>query len=171
MNAAKSSTASHGAGPVTVLLTILPEWADAILSGQKSWEYRRAAPRVNTGARIVLYASGSMRAIVGECRLAEVRRGPVGQLAEATAAATPHSPAEIRAYFVGKSIGTALRVDRPRRYTSAVSLDRLRRADPSFVVPQNFVYLRSETNTGAAVLELLPPPVPSPLENQQTSLF
>ena len=170
---AKSLRASGDtpAGSATILLTILPQWAEAILGGRKAWEYRRAAPRVDCRARIILYASGSTRAIVGECQMVELRRGPVAELAEATASTTPHSPAEIRAYFAGKTVGTALRVDRPVRYAAAIPLKSIQAVDPNFVVPQNFLYLRGDTISGAALLELLPAVRPTPLESSQTSLF
>lgn len=137
-----------------VLLSIDEEWAEAILTAEKRYEYRRSPPTIDAPFRTLLYATAPTQAIVGAVWVNEVIEGPVDGLAENTAGLTPHDPEDVRDYFDGKDTGTALGIMGFIRYDEPVMLDELRDVDPDLRAPQNFRYLRPDEDAG--VLELLP---------------
>ena len=58
---------------INILLSVRRPFSEKILSGEKKWELRKNAPRLNTGDSVTLwlYESGKdgKRAIIGEWRL------------------------------------------------------------------------------------------------------
>lgn len=138
MNDSYSSlrTIAPGHDDPVVLLSIDPEWADAILTGEKRYEYRRTPPREDTPFRVLLYATKPTQAIVGAAWIDRVIEGPVEGLAENTTGLTPHEPDDIVEYFEGKETGSALSIQGYIRYDEPVELGEV---EP----PQNFQYIRS----------------------------
>jgi predicted transcriptional regulator len=137
-----------------VLLSIKPQHAEAILDGEKRYEYRRTAPAMEPPYRVVLYATGDVGAAVGGVETQRVVEGPVAEVIDETVQQTPHDPTEVREYFAGKDTGTAIRVDTWIRYDEPVALDDRRSADAEFRPPQNFQYLQPDDH--AQILQQLP---------------
>lgn len=58
---------------INILLSVRRPFSEKILSGEKKWELRKNAPRLNKGDSVTLwlYESGQYgkRAIIGKCRL------------------------------------------------------------------------------------------------------
>lgn len=139
-----------------VLLSISSEMAEHILSGRKRWEYRRVSPKDRVGSRVILYASGHRKEIVGEFLMTKILREPLDLLIQHTLRETPHREEQIRAYFAGLQIGSALKVENPERYSTPISLKEIREKAANFIPPQNFRYLRADDMKLKAILELLP---------------
>lgn len=136
-----------------VLLSIEERWADAILAGEKLWEYRRTAPAIDAPYRSVLYATGDVKAAVGAFETHTVLEEGVDALIEQTVGSAPHDPEDVREYFSGKDVGSAIRVDAWQRYDEPVPIDDLR-AGEEFHTPQNFRYLQPDDH--AQILQQLP---------------
>lgn len=137
-----------------VLLSIKPEHAEAILDGDKQYEYRRTAPAITPPYRVVVYATGGVGAAIGEFETHEVVEGPVDEVIGETVQDTPHDTEALREYFAGKETATAIEVSSWQRYDEPVSLDDRRAAATEFVPPQNFQYLQRDDH--AQILQQLP---------------
>lgn len=137
-----------------VLLFIKEHHANAILDGDKRYEYRRTPPAFEPPYRVVLYATGDVKAVVGGFETHTVLEAPVDELIEKTVRHTPHDAEDLEGYFEGKETGAAIRVDLWQRYDDAVPLETLQGAGVEFHVPQNFQYLHPAEH--APILEELP---------------
>jgi len=136
-----------------VVLSIDERWADAILTGEKIYEYRRAPPAIDPPYRVVLYATGDIKALVGGFETHRVESGPVESVITKTVSHTPHDPDDLRNYFEGKEEAHAIRVASYIRYDEPVELEDPR-AGEEFHPPQNFRYL--EPDDHAQILQQLP---------------
>lgn len=136
-----------------VLLSVDPEWAEALLEGLKEWEYRRVAPACDPPYVAYLYATAPQQEVVGTVVVDEVLGGPIEKIIEPTVEDTPHSPDDLREYFDGRDTGTALHATTPNRFADPISSDTLQAAVPTFVPPQNFTYLDSMPGIRNAVPE------------------
>lgn len=94
-----------------ILLSLDPKWAEAILDGEKKWEYRRTAPDRTPPYRLVLYATAPTKAAVGEAYVGRVLHMGIPELVDATVDETPHDRTEVFEYFDGAETGYALRID------------------------------------------------------------
>lgn len=124
-----------------VLLSVKPRYAEAILSGRKRFEYRRAVFKRPGAARVILYASAPARRIVGEFQVKEIIEDTPAALWARTGAWGGLARGAFDAYFAGRARGYALAVEAPVRYASPIDP---RRGNPAFVPPQNFRYLDAE---------------------------
>jgi len=127
-----------------ILISILPKWADQILSGAKKWEYRRVAINAEKGSKLILYASGKLHAIVGEATIEKVLIEPVDLLIKHTAKEVPETPDELRKAFARKKMGCAIKVKDPIRYSTPLSLSIIRKEIPNFRPPQSFYYISDD---------------------------
>ncbi len=111
--------------PVTrdssVLMSIHEEWATAILSGAKRWEFRRRCG-LSPGTHIWIYATAPRREVVGDFTVGEVRRVSARRPDPHLARAGLSTPTDLRLYFDGLTSGVALQVTRPRRLSRGVRL-------------------------------------------------
>jgi predicted transcriptional regulator len=103
-----------------VILSIDPEWADAILSGSKTWEYRKVAPSRGPPMRLVLYASAPVKAAIGVAWSYTVLEKPVPVLIEETVQFTPHDRDDVLDYFDDTETGYAIRIGTYRPFDEPV---------------------------------------------------
>ena len=122
-----------------MLLSIEPEHAEAILDGEKWWEYRRVAPTRDPPFRVVLYATKPVQAAVGSCWVPCIKSGAPATVIAGTIDETPHDSDEIYGYLFGKDEAHALRVMEPRRFDEALGRRQLEGA--GITPTQNFRYL------------------------------
>jgi len=141
---------------VIILLSVKPDMAEAILASRKRWEYRRVPPKTGAGARAIVYASQHRKEIVGEFEIVEILTLPVERLIQRTIHETPHTAAQVRAYFARREIGSALKVAHPQKYARPISLAEIREQVPGFSPPQSFRYLKADDLKLASILALLP---------------
>lgn len=121
-----------------VLLSVKPQFAEAILAGRKTFEFRRAVFRQNVST-VVLYASSPTRKVVGEFTVDEVLSLRLDALWESTQKGGAIDREYFDRYFAGRSAGYALKVKRTRRYRAPLCLRK------DFGIshpPQSFRYLK-----------------------------
>lgn len=119
-----------------VLLSIDPEWAEAILSGKKKWEYRREPPAIDPPYDLLLYATSPIQKILGGGIVDHELRDDVEVIINKTINETPQKPDDIRGYFEDKTYASALEIVEPYWFPEPFELDE----HP----PQNFKYVNKE---------------------------
>jgi predicted transcriptional regulator len=127
--------------PTRILLSVKPRFAEAILAGEKTFEFRRALFRRQDIKTVVLYASSPRRQVVGEFTIDEVLSLALDQLWGATHEGGAIDREYFDRYFEGKKTGHALKVKRTRRYRAPLCLKK----DLGILKPpQSFMYLRAD---------------------------
>lgn len=124
--------------PTSVLLSIKPTFANAILEGTKIFEFRRAVFRNTTVRKIVIYASSPMRCVIGEFMIDGILALEPKKLWAVTAKGAGVDREFFDEYFRGCQIGFALKVHRPQRYAKPL---RLEEHFGFLRPPQSFRYL------------------------------
>lgn len=123
--------------PKRVLLSVKPHFAEAILDGDKTFEFRRLLWRQDV-TTVVLYASSPTCKVVGEFTLDEVLTLHLDALWKTTRDGGAIDRDYFDQYFEGLETGHALKVKRTRRYRSPLCLKK------DFGIshpPQSFRYL------------------------------
>ncbi len=126
--------------PTRVLLSVKPHFAEAILAGDKKFEFRRLLFKREDVRTIVLYASSPTCKVVGEFTIDEILTLALDALWETTCDGGAIDRSYFDQYFVGRKTGHALKVKRTRRYRSPLCLRK------DFGIshpPQSFCYLEA----------------------------
>ena len=137
----------------TLVLSLRPRYAHAILDGTKTVELRKRRVAASPGTDLILYATTPMRAVVGTARL----QGTI--LCEPEAAWREHAASlglerhEFERYLAGVTMACLLLLENVRRLQRPLSLAELTRTD-SFRPPQSYRYVSSADPAG--IRDLLP---------------
>ncbi len=124
--------------PTRVLLSIRPQFANAILEGTKLFELRRKIFRDNDVRRVVIYASSPVCRVVGEFSIDAVLALEPTKLWFHTSRGAGVDRKFFDDYFRGRTIGFAIKVTNPKRYAKP------RRLEEQYGItrpPQSFCYL------------------------------
>jgi predicted transcriptional regulator len=125
-----------------LLLSIKPDYAEAILDGLKCVEFRRRVPRqAEPGTDIAIYASSPTRALVGFATIAEFAEATPMALWSEYKNVGGIAYDDYRTYFSGTERAVGIVLTYARRLTHALKLDTLREWWPGFHPPQQFAYL------------------------------
>ena len=124
----------------TLLLSLRPRFAAAILAGTKTVEIRRRPVNAVPGTPIILYASSPQMAVVGTARLGEVTVCPPGDGWRRFHNEFGISREEYNAYLEGATNAHLLHVTSVNRLNEPLPLRHLREQAP-FQPPQSFRYV------------------------------
>jgi predicted transcriptional regulator len=122
----------------TILLSIKPQYADKIFDGFKKFEFRRVIFKSPSVSRVVVYASSPVQRVVGEFEIDAILSLGTRQLWRRTKLHSGIEKSFFDLYFRGLDKGFAIKIKRPRRYSTPVLLRHL--CDTSRP-PQSFMYL------------------------------
>lgn len=120
-----------------VLLSIHPEFAEAILDGRKQYEFRRAVFKQDID-EILVYATLPIARVIGSFKVAAIYEGPPNKIWAETKLLAGVSKARFDLYFKDRSRAFAIQVSRPKRFIKPVSLSRFLASN---CPPQSFCYV------------------------------
>ena len=131
-----SRRSSQSQTQIRALLSIRPPYAEAILRGDKRFEFRRAIFRKKVDV-VVVYKTSPACLVVGEFDVVEVMSDSVERLWKRTQKYAGIDRPAFFKYFQGCCIGYAIVVGRVRPYQNPLRLDHAFGVRP----PQSFVYV------------------------------
>lgn len=120
-----------------VLLSIKPEFAEKILSGEKRYEFRRAIFKNPQVRVIVVYASAPVQKVVGEFTISEILYDEVDSLWRRTRKHSGITEDLFYRYFENKDRGYALKIRGVKRYRTPFCP----RQHFGLFPPQSYAYL------------------------------
>jgi predicted transcriptional regulator len=124
----------------TLLISLRPRFANAILLGAKTVEVRRRAVNAPPGTPIILYASSPVRAVVGTARLLRVDKYGHDAAWRRFGNGLGLTRFEFDAYLEGTSTVFLLHLQKVRTLNQPLPLRRLQEDGP-FRPPQSFRYV------------------------------
>lgn len=121
-----------------VLLSIKPEYAEKIFSGEKQYEFRKALFKDLGVKTVVIYATMPVGKVIGEFDIEEILTEEPVTLWSQTASFAGISRQIFNEYFKGRKTAYAIRVRKARRYDTPLNLSAVL---DSGVAPQSFCYI------------------------------
>lgn len=124
-------------------LALKPRFAESILSGAKTVEVRRVAPKIEMPAKALLYASTPTQAIIGCCDIigSDVQ-SDIDKLWASHGPCMGLPRSEFDAYLAGAASGTALSLARPARFGAPVGLRQMR--EMGLRPPQSYSFIAGD---------------------------
>ncbi len=131
-----------------LLISVKPQYADLILTGEKEVELRRSKPRVAIGSAVLIYATSPSCSLHGLCQVEEVVQEKPSELWDRWGALTGVSLQTFRAYFEGVDRAVGIRLGAAQLLARPIPLSDLRDRLSGFHPPRSFRYLlREQVNT------------------------
>lgn len=118
------------------IISIYPNYVNAILDGQKLVECRKTTLGLVRGDVLQLYATAPVKAILGQAQVLDVHRGTPEELWDQFEHRTCVRKDDYFAYYAGKKEAVLLALTDVRRYRNPVLLAELRGVESRFSPPQ-----------------------------------
>jgi predicted transcriptional regulator len=123
-----------------VLLSIKPEYAEKILSGEKRFEFRKSAFKNKSVKTVVIYATKPVGKVVGEFEVDQIIAGCPMDLWRQTIDFSGIKKSFFMEYFSGRDIGYAIKIKDVKRYAVPQDISDFL---PHGSAPQFFYYLNN----------------------------
>jgi predicted transcriptional regulator len=145
-----------------MLLSVRPQYAEAILAGTKRAEVRRQRPSATPGTPVIIYATKPRAAVIGTAHIDQVCDGTPAVLWDEYQHLMGITRREYDHYLHGASVACLLLLGDARHLTHPLTLDDLRET-ADFQPPRSYRYvnhsaLRTLVNghpAGTSLLSLL----------------
>ena len=123
---------------MNVLLSIKPKYAEAIINGNKLFEFRKSIFKYEQIERVYIYASAPISRVIGYFKVGRVTKDNPAQLWDDYKEFSGISHAEFSRYFKDHSIGYAIEIKSLKKFEKSI--------DPKdiiigFVPPRSFRYV------------------------------
>jgi predicted transcriptional regulator len=128
---------ARSAAQRVALMSIHPEYAEAILSGRKCVEFRKR-PLAEDIDIVLIYATAPVQAIVGWFRVGGTVKSSPSQIWRWLHSRGEISRPEFETYYAGYTQSVALLVEGAERFSKSVRLSSL---SPRPAIPQSFSYI------------------------------
>ena len=120
-----------------VLLSIKPEYAEKIFSGEKKFEFRKRAFKNNEVNTVVVYSTMPVGRIIGEFSIKQIHQDSPESIWRKTKKYSGVDESFFNKYFDGKDLAFAIEINTPVLYEQDI--------DPkekfaNFTAPQSFRY-------------------------------
>src|SRR5262249_25091695 len=123
-----------------VIISIHPNYADAILAGEKTIELRRRVPKLTNGSRLWIYATQPMGAVVGVVTIQEVSKASPSTIWRKHRSGAGVDHASFKAYFKGAQEAVAILLTAAER-VGPITVKQLRKIRDRFHPPQVLIRL------------------------------
>lgn len=149
----------YGAIPVplakeqTLVMSLRPEFAAAILEQKKTIELRRKFSKKYEGATIIFYITHPVQQFMFTARISHVDHAPKKQLWMKYQGQCHISQQAFSAYFSGTSFGYAIHLTDVRLVPKQLRLEHAKKACPALRPPQSFQRLEAKSPL-RSILEL-----------------
>jgi predicted transcriptional regulator len=129
--------------PVVALLSVRSPHIERILDGSKTVEVRRRPMRVAPGTRVLLYAAGQRRELVGSFKTGPLETGSPDDIWQRFRERLGLSESDFFEYFLGATSSFAIPAIDVRVLDKPVSLSDLRQRWPAFSTPRTHRYVQA----------------------------
>ncbi|HZF61957.1 MULTISPECIES: ASCH domain-containing protein [Desulfovibrio] len=119
------------------LLSIKPEFAEKIFSGEKGYEFRKAAFSQDVTS-VIVYVTAPVGRIVGEFEVANIWQDTPTSLWQKTKESAGISAQFFFEYFKGRNKAVAIEIAKPKRYKKEINPYS---GEKKFTPPQSFCYV------------------------------
>jgi predicted transcriptional regulator len=126
---------------MNALLSIKPRYAEAILSGEKKWEFRRRGFK-ETPEKIFIYCTNPIKKVVGFFEVGDVIYGSSEEIWKKCRRKGTISREEFFRYSSGAKVIYAIKISSVKKFKCPIELNSFRKSRS----PQSFYYIEGTHN-------------------------
>lgn len=124
---------------MNIIMSIKPQYANRILNGSKTFEFRKTvAAKIEEVEKVYIYSTNPVKKITGHFTVKKVHRMAPIDLWLHTWRTSGIDIEEFQAYFNDKEFGYAIEIDKVVEYEEPLPFIKV---DPTGKIPQSFKYI------------------------------
>jgi len=134
-----------------LLLSIKPEYANKIFTGEKKVELRRVRTRLKSDDLVFVYVTSPKKALVGLFEVDKViivenlqEKQQLNKFWKEVEKDAAISGDRFKTYYQGASLGVGIFIKNPDCFSQPITLPILRETLPNFNPPQSYRYLNTK---------------------------
>ena len=124
-----------------LVISVKPEYAYKILSGEKKIELRKNTPKVSKDDLVIIYATNPLKAIVGYCRVRGIIIDNPKNIWNSYKNEAGISKDGFSAYYRNSLYATGILFKDVNSLSNRFTLERVKSFLPNFKPPQSFSYI------------------------------
>lgn len=123
------------------VISIKPEYVEAIIEGCKTYELRRRRPSLSHGDKLIIYETSPGKKVMAVAEVDRIMGAEIDSLWEKVKGHCAVGYTDFLNYFSGCDIGYALKLKNIVTYRNPYTLEDLREYMPQYNPPQFFHFL------------------------------
>lgn len=129
-----------------LLISVKPEFAEKIISGAKTIELRKSAPKkVNKENYILIYVTSPVKELWGICKINNIIKDNPISFWENYGSKTGITEEQYKEYYKKSKNAYGIELKEVRNFSKySIELKHLKKAFPNFMPPQTYTYIKSE---------------------------
>ena len=139
---------------MAILMSIKPKYSRQIFSGSKKYELRKTPMRFNPNELVVVYESSPTKAVVGYFIIGKIIKKPPEEIWHIFKNEVKISKTDFFKYYKEKQWAYAIKVKSPYLYKERITLQKLRAIYGSWSPPQNFRYIKEDSERNLILKEV-----------------
>ncbi len=130
---------------MNVLLSIKPKYVEAILNGEKEYEFRKGIFKHRDVEKVYIYSTAPVKKIVGYFVIEDIIEDHPERIWERCQDKAGIGENEFFEYFGGREKGYAIKIEKMKVMERPIDPKNI---DPDFVPPQSFKYFEDPISGG-----------------------
>ena len=126
-----------------LFISVKPEFADKLMSKEKSIELRKVKPNVKSGDYIVIYASSPVKCVVGFGKIKQIIITTPSKMWAEHSGELGIDKERYDAYYQDRDRSIGIEIESIKSIPS-ISLKNIKKIDPKFHPPQVYRYVTNE---------------------------
>lgn len=132
----------------SILISVRSHFTKFIIDGSKTVELRKKIPSNLLGKSVYIYSTCPDSKIMGYFKVHNIVSLPLPELWNTVSSKACISKGDFYKYYLGKNTGFAIYFDEFVHLKKYISLKSIRRLEPNFFPPQNYLYLNKSNFFG-----------------------
>jgi predicted transcriptional regulator len=128
-----------------LVVSVKPEFAEKIFTGEKSIELRKSTPNVSPGDIVVVYCTSPVKAVVGICQVKEIIKLKPSAMWRIHNCVLGIDKKRYEEYYNDAAVAVGIVLKSVSKLDQNISLIDIRKMFPLFQPPQTFRYLSKST--------------------------
>ncbi len=123
-----------------LLISVKPEFAEKIFSGDKTIELRKCTPKSLKGDLIIIYSTNPVKAVIGICQVSEIIKLSPKKMWQYHKVSLGIDKKRFDAYYENSETAVGIKLQSICLLSSQISLTKIKSILPDFQPPQTFRY-------------------------------
>ncbi len=140
-----------------LLISVKPEFAEKIISGEKTIELRKSAPRkVSKENYILIYVTSPVKELWGICKINNIIKDNPKSFWENYGSKTGVTEAQYNEYYKTSKNAYGIELKEIRNFSKySIELKNLKKAFPNFMPPQTYTYIKRDEINFSVLKQIL----------------